>query len=240
MKHIKLQEILRNRFILFMGVLLLFFLSSLFQIIPIKLFNIDPANITDSQQIYLTLFSNFILALILIIIFRKSIKEDFKKLKKNFFTIFDKSFTIWIIGLTCMATFNIIINKFFPTSIANNEETIKSMITVNPVIMLLSTSIFAPIIEELVFRKGFRIAIKNNFAFVLISGLVFGALHVVLSIQSIYDYLYILPYCSLGIAFSYIYYKTDNIYAPIMIHMIHNFLITLLNIYALGIGMIFK
>lgn len=234
----KIKNILKNKYTIFTGVLLLFFFSSIFQIIPIKIFNITSKTVTENQKIYLTLFSNSVLLIILALIFKKSLIEDFKKLKKNFSEIFEKSLVIWIIGLTFMAVFNILINKFSPNSVAGNEESLKSMISINPFIMLLSTSFFAPLIEELVFRKNFRNAFKNNIAFVLISGLIFGGLHVVLSVESAYDYLYIFPYCSLGIAFSYLYYKTDNVYSPIMMHMIHNFLITLLNIYALRMGMI--
>jgi len=108
------------------------------------------------------------------------------------------------------------------------------MISVSPVFMLLNTAILAPIIEELTFRKSFRIVFKNNIAFILISGIVFGALHVITSITNTYDYLYLLPYCSLGIAFSYMYYKTDNIFAPIFMHFMHNSIMTILNILALG------
>ena len=163
-----------------------------------------------------------------------SLVEDLKKFKENKSELFDTSFKIWSVGLILMAVFNIIINHFSPNELANNEEAIRSYINVSPFIMFISTAIAAPLVEELVFRKSFRVMFKNNAAFVLISGIVFGALHVIFSIENAYDYLYLLPYCSLGLAFSYMYYKTDNIWCPITMHAIHNGIMTVLNILAMG------
>jgi len=229
-----LKKIITNKYFIFFTTLVLFFFGTLFQLIPIYILDLDIKNISGSGQILLTLFSNIITAIILIIIYYKSLKKDFIKFKNNFFEIFETSFQIWVIGLALMAFFNIIINYFSPNEIANNEEAIRTMISVSPVFMLLNTAILAPIIEELTFRKSFRIVFKNNIAFILISGIVFGALHVITSITNTYDYLYLLPYCSLGIAFSYMYYKTDNIFAPIFMHFMHNSIMTILNILALG------
>ena len=229
-----MKTLFNNKYFIFFITLVLFFLGSLFQIIPIEILNIDTANISNQTKVILNLFSNLIITIILIMIYYKSIKKDFIAFKKNFSELFETSFQIWVIGLILMASSNLIINQFSPNQIANNEEAIRSMINISPILMLLNTAIMAPIIEELVFRKSFRIIFKNGLAFVLISGIVFGSLHVITSIKNVYDYLYILPYCSLGIAFSYIYYKTDNICAPIFMHFLHNAIMTVMNILAMG------
>jgi len=226
---------LTNKYLKFGIVLSLFFFGSLFQLIPIKIFNLNLDNISATQNIYLSMFSNAIVVIILIALYYNDLKDDFQKFKKNIYDILDQSFKIWCVGLILMAIFNVIINHFSPNEIANNEEAIRSMIKVSPILMLFNTAIMAPLIEELVFRKSFRTIFKNNLAFVLISGIIFGSLHVLLAdIENIYDYLYLLPYCSLGIAFSYMYYKTDNIWGPISMHMFHNSIMTITNIIALG------
>ena len=148
--------------------------------------------------------------------------------------MFDESFKIWCVGLIVMALFNLTINLFSPNEIANNEEAIRSYISASPIIMIINTAIMAPLLEELVFRKSFRCIFKNKYIFVLVSGIVFGALHVIFSIDNVYDYLYILPYSSLGIALAYMYYKTDNICCPIIMHSIHNAIMTLMNIFLVG------
>lgn len=224
-----------NKYSKFLLALLLFFFGSIFQVIPILIFNLDANNIGENTQILLTLFSNTIIAFILILFYFKDIKNDIKKFKENKSELLEIGFKIWVIGLILMASSNVIIKKISPNEIANNEEAIRSMISVSPYLMLINTAILAPIVEELVFRKSFRTVFKNNLLFVIVSGIVFGGLHVVLSIENVYDYLYLIPYCSLGISLSYMYYKADNICIPIIMHMIHNFIITVMNILVVGL-----
>ena len=92
-----------------------------------------------------------------------------------------------------------------------------------PIITTLSIAFLAPIIEELVFRQSFKDIFKNKWVYLATSGLLFGALHVVMSpIYSPLDYLYLIPYCSMGVAFSYICYKSNNIINSIIMHILHN------------------
>ena len=60
--------------------------------------------------------------------------------------------------------------------------------------MLFNTSILAPLIEEITFRKAFRDIIDTKWLFIIISGVVLGGLHVITSIRNAYDFLYLLPY----------------------------------------------
>ena len=223
-----------KKYFKFILTIIIFFSGSLLRMIPAYIFNISENNITPYQSILLTLFSNSIVTIIFIILHLDDLKKDVKEFKNNYSIIIDKAFQIWVIGLIFMAGFNILINYFSPNKIANNEEAIRNMISINPYIMLINTALFAPVIEEITFRKSFRDVFGNTIIFIIISGIVFGSLHVITSVQSVFDYLYLLPYCSLGIAFSYMYYKTNNIFAPIFMHFIHNLIITIMNILFLG------
>ena len=62
----------------------------------------------------------------------------------------------------------------------------------------------------------------TKYLYIITSGLIFASLHVIGSATSPLDYLYIIPYLSLGLAFSSLYYKTDNIFSTMFIHCIHN------------------
>ena len=226
------MKYLWNRYTKFILTIIIFFCSAFFQLIPVKLFNIN--NITPKIQILLTLFSNMMNILFLVIMYYKDLKEDFKVFLENKKEMLEEGFKIWVVGLVLMAGSNVVINLFSPNKIAGNEEAIRSLITAAPYIMLFNTSILAPLIEEITFRKAFRDIIDTKWLFVIISGVVFGALHVITSIRNAYDFLYLLPYCSLGIALSYMYAKTKNIFVSISMHALHNFLITFMNIIALG------
>lgn len=226
------MKYLWNRYTKFILTIIIFFCSAFFQLIPVKLFNIN--NITPKIQILLTLFSNMMNILFLVLMYYKDLKEDFKVFLENKKEMLEEGFKIWVIGLVLMAGSNVVINLFSPNKIAGNEEAIRSLITAAPYIMLFNTSILAPLIEEITFRKAFRDIIDTKWLFVIISGVVFGGLHVITSIRNAYDFLYLLPYCSLGIALSYMYAKTKNIFVSISMHALHNFLITFMNIIALG------
>ena len=94
---------------------------------------------------------------------------------------------------------------------------------------------FESFCEELVFRLGFKDIIPKKWLFIITSGLVFGALHVVFSATSIYEFLYLMPYCSLGISFGFIYEKTNNIYISFLIHFIHNAITAIITFLMAGV-----
>lgn len=213
----------------------LFFFSSLWQLIGLKIFNYDVNNLTDFNTIVLTTFSEVITLIILIIIYRKELKNDFKSLKNNFNKNMDITVKSWLIGLLIMFVSNIIIGLFVSKATAGNEENVQTLIKASNYLSIFTFGIVGPIVEELVFRKSFREVFKKGWLFILVSGLVFGGLHVVLSLTSLWDLFYLIPYCSLGIAFGYIYVKTDNIYYSMFIHIFHNVLFTILSVYGIGV-----
>ena len=109
------------------------------------------------------------------------------------------------------------------TMMPENEEIIRSNFQVAPIYMYLSSVVIAPLMEELVFRRGIRNIVPNNVFFILISGLVFGCLHVVLGgFQTPLELLYIIPYSIPGFIFAYVLTKTDNVLVTAAIHTFHN------------------
>lgn len=103
-----------------------------------------------------------------------------------------------------MIVSNIIINAFSPLKLPENEQVVRQLLDTNTIYMIFSAVIVAPIIEETLFRKVIFDLTKNKNWFVIISGVLFGASHIIGSAESFYSWLYIIPYTSLGIAFAYI------------------------------------
>lgn len=211
-------------------VFLLFYFSSYFQLIPIILLNWDIRSITESQNVMLSTFSNIVLLLILFLIFRKDIIKEWKKFKSNFLENIDTGIKYWLVGLAIMMGSNIIINIVMNLGQAANEQAVQQMISALPWLMFINAGIIAPCTEELIFRKSFRKAFPNKWLFILISALVFGSLHVVTSMTSPIELLYIIPYGALGGAFAYMYQKTDTIFTSIAMHIFHNSALILLSI----------
>ena len=216
-------------------VLALFFFSGIFQLIPIYLLKYDVNNLAASEKFIATSVADIILFIILIIIYYKDLKEDLKKLKGNLYKNLDVGFKYWLIGIVVMVTSNIIINLFIRQANAGNEELVQEMIKSAGLISILTVGLIGPVIEELVFRKAFKDTFTNKYLFIIISGLVFGGLHVILTLTSMWDLLYLIPYCSLGIAFGVIYVKTENIYTSIFMHIFHNTVFTIVSVISAGV-----
>ena len=191
--------------------LLLCFTSIMFSV-----FNINLKALSEKEYLlYTVLFE-------LIAIYRKTLLKNGKEYFQNFSENFKQSFKYWLVGFAIMAISNIIITFVLKQTIAGNEELVRSYIDTSPLLMIFSTVIYAPICEELTFRKSIKDAINNKYIYILTSGLLFGFLHIVSYINTPLDLVYLIPYASLGIVFATLYYKTNNIFSTITIHAMHN------------------
>ena len=211
--------------------LFLFLSSSSIQLLLLKLLHIDIKNITYKEAIPLSCVTSAIIAVILILIYLGDLKKEWKIFKKKLTDNLDTAFKYWLVGFGVMVISNLIINYVLHAGVANNEESVQKMIDRSPLLLLISAGFIAPINEEIVFRKTFKDNIKNKYIFVLVTGLFFGYLHVMDS-TTFKQFLYIIPYSSLGISFAMAYYKTDSIFTSMSMHMFHNTVFTLLSILA--------
>lgn len=209
---------------------ILFYYSSYLQLIPILILNLNPDKLSGTNKVLLSMYSNIILLIILILLYKNDLKNEFKKFKENLNKNIDTGFKYWLIGLMTMFISNIIINIIIGNGQAENEKIVQQMITYAPYIMVINAGIIAPIIEEITFRKAFKNVFNNKWLFILSSSLIFGSLHVITKLTSPLDLLYIIPYSSLGISLAYMYYKTDTIYTSITMHIFHNTILTILSI----------
>lgn len=207
-------------FIRLLIVFFLFFFSSYLQYIPIMLFKIK--NIDGTTSVLLNSFSNIVLFIILVIMYRKDLVREWKIFKEKSWHNIDIGIKCWLVGLFGMMVFNIILNTIFKANGATNEQAVQKMITAFPWLMLVNGGIIGPFIEEIAFRKAFKDVFKTKWLFIIFSGVVFGLMHVVSSFTSFSNFLYFIPYSSLGIAFCYAYYKTDSIYTSAFLHIFHN------------------
>ena len=194
-----------------LGVFLLYFFVSEFQGLPFWLLNIDTETIPQIIKIIYVCCVQLLLIGTIIFIYRKDIKRDITDLKENHQDYFKTYFKYWFVAIGLMMLSNFIILMFKPDAIAGNEEAIRDMFHSMPIYTFVSAVIFAPILEELVFRKSFRYMFNSNIMFIIMSGFIFGAFHVVGSFESLFDLLYVFPYSVPGLVFAYVLSKSDNI-----------------------------
>lgn len=210
-----------QKYIKFIIAVFLFFFGSLIQYIPIYFFKLDINNINIITKNYLNIFSNAVVFTILCIMYMKDIVKGIKKLIDEKGKSLEKGFWYWFVGVVIMIISNKLIGLF--NSAPANEESIHLFLKESPLLTIISISILGPIIEELVFRKSFKDVFKNKIVYFFASGIIFGALHIVMNpVNSLLDYLYLIPYCTMGLSFAYMYYKTDNITTSMIMHIFHN------------------
>lgn len=204
-----------------------YFIYNLGQLIPLKIIGINYSNMSIISKVIYLLSYEFTYILILFFVYRKIYIKDFKKFINNFKNYIMKYMEYWALSFGLMLISNIIITSVFPNSSASNQEILNSTFAIAPIYILISASLFAPLIEETIFRLSLRNVFKTDKLFIIISGLVFGALHVVGSFNSFSELLYIIPYSIPGFVFAYTLVKSKNIFVPISLHMFHNTLMVL-------------
>lgn len=220
------------------GVIFAYFILNELLTLPFLLAGINYENIPLTIKIIYAIVYEIMMIGIIIIILKDEIKKALNDIKKNHMTYFSKYIKYWFIALIIMFASNLVITFISKGGMAGNEETIRTMFSQTPVYIFISSVFFAPLLEELVFRQGIRNIFSNNILFIIVSGLVFGGLHVVGNINAWYDILYLIPYSTPGFVFAYILTKTDNIFVPMGLHFLHNGIMMSLQILLIVLGQI--
>lgn len=225
-----------------LGFAMYFVLSWIITIIPALVgidYNAMPINI---KQIYLICFC-LIEMLLFFLLYKDEVINGFKDLKKNIKPYFKKYFKAWLVALAVMYLNNLAIAvlRYRITGdlgVASNEQNIRDTLAVAPFYVFMAASIYAPFVEELTFRHSFRKIFKNDIVFLIVSSFVFGGLHVFGAGMTWFDLLYLIPYCAPGVAFAYIYLKTNNITSTISLHLCHNTILMILQVILLSKGLL--
>lgn len=212
----------RKNILIGIAVFLSYFVYSMFQTLPLEIFGIDYNNMSLISKIIYLLLYEFVYILILILIYNKTFSENFKDFIKNFKSYVKKYMEYWALAFGLMIFSNLIITSVFPNAVATNQESVNYILGVAPFYMIISAVIYAPFLEETIFRLSIRKFIKNDKLFIFISGIIFGGLHVIGSFENLIDLIYIIPYSIPGFVFAYTLVKSKNIFVPMGLHFFHN------------------
>ncbi|WP_080875282.1 CPBP family intramembrane glutamic endopeptidase [Oceanobacillus timonensis] len=104
---------------------------------------------------------------------------------------------------------------------SENTQGIMNMARAVPIFVALP-AIFAPILEEIIFRKiifGSLYKKMNFFFAAIISSIIFAVIH--------WDFLHLLVYTAMGFVFAFLYVQTKRILVPIIVHAGMNTLVVL-------------
>ena len=178
-------------------------------------------NLSNIQSLYLSFGVNFIFLFLIIYIYNKRLNNYIKNITKKTKENIINSLKIFCIGLIIFVMINSIL---YNLGILAPDNTI-SMVNIFkkiPILFILNTLFYYPVIEEIVFKLTFKDIIKNKWNFIILTGLLNASFQIIFSINNLTDLLYILPYTIFFSSLSYIYHKTNNIFYPIILRISYN------------------
>ncbi len=180
--------------------------------------------LTCMFNIKVTAWANILVSgvnfLICSIIYFKALKKDFNLMKKDAVKVLLTGFVGAIVLVGSSMIINAILYLVGVTDESINQQII-ILICENGYLlpMFFLTCIFAPVVEELIFRKSIFSIIKNPIIACLVSTFLFGAIHVI----SGGDWIYLTSYATSGLILSLIYIISGkNIWATIFTHFLNN------------------
>ena len=176
------------------------FMAFVFAILGIK---------SDYLNLYQILCEGLI-SVVFFVMYFKIIKRDIKRLSLKQY-VYIIIFSLILIGIN-----ELISELFIKLHVAmNNQDAVLSLMESYKIPTIFLIVLFGPIAEEFVFRYSFSTFIHNDILFLIVSSLAFAIIHGV----GIVTILYLL----LGIAFGFIYLKTNkNIVASTIAHILNN------------------
>lgn len=105
--------------------------------------------------------------------------------------------------------------EFLPNSISESYSELMSFIIIDdPVALMITTGLVAPVVEELIFRHCICSYYKSEKVAIFVSALLFGIAHMNL-VQSTYAFI-------LGLVLATIYVKTRNLTTCTIVHLVIN------------------
>lgn len=172
-----------------------------------------------------------IYAIIVIIVLAFNYKELIKDIRlfvKNYKVYLPFVFKRYLCMLGVMVLVAIPVVLINKGATSTNQTLVNAMFKKMPFGAFALSVFYAPFIEENVFRLSLSKFFTNKTAFIIISGFLFGSLHVIDKFTSIPDLLFIFQYSALGICLAKAYADSKNIFVSISMHFIQNFLAAVL------------
>lgn len=192
---------------LIISILLFFYLASI-TVLMIRIFGITIDLSNRTSLVGLDFAVSGLLSVIFILLHFDLIKSGIKKIREKygkgiwgFLKTVIIAFLVMYIVKIVAAQIDISLLSLFglsEDSTVNNQALIEELMASAPALMMISTAIFAPIEEELLFRGAIGKVIKNKKVFIVVSGLIFGLMHVTGSITLLLELLL------LGVVISFI------------------------------------
>ena len=187
---------------------------------------IIPENTSNNVRFIIVVAYYLIVLIATILCFKNTFKRDIKLFKENF-----GAYVRFVIPKYGLAILMLIVTNAICLRITNQETSVNQS-AINSMPLWFSAPlaiIWAPIVEESVFRGTIRRFIKNDVVFILVSAIVFGAIHTLHESTILNKIIMTIPYATLGGFLAYMYAKSKNIMTNIFAHFLQNTIATVIN-----------
>lgn len=184
--------------------------------------------ITDSKLINILIY--FIYAVLLVFLYKNTFKNDFKDLKQNYKKYIKTLFINVVFIFISMIVINAIVQGLFSvTETSENDFSLLNTFKENPMVIMLLTCLYYPLIEGIIFRKAVRDIIDNKWIFIIFSSLFYFFFNIVYTSMSFSNIMASLCYISTMLIVSHTYWKTNNFTLSIMVMSLFNIVVSLLS-----------
>ena len=163
-----------------------------------------------------------------IFIYKDDLKREWKIVKKSKIKFILSVIVFLVLLIFLMAIGSTIVANISNIKSNSNDSLINNYYKTIPIYMFFETLIYAPFVEEMVFRKVFYDIIPSKLFCIIFSALVFGFYHLGYTMSSVEDLISAIPYVLTGVVLISSYVKTKSIYAPVIIHFTYNLLVLLI------------
>ena len=166
-----------------------FIVYSFLPYIIVYLYKFLPYKKDIPNEMDLLIIINTVLDIVFFVIFILLSKDIFKNNKKlndgskdriseNVALIIHVSIMFYIAKIASAMLVGFLTYIFKLDTLSINQQVVEATFKSAPLVMFITGTFLAPVVEELVFRGAVRRIIKNKKVFVIVSGLIFGLVHV--------------------------------------------------------------
>lgn len=205
----------------------------LYFIVNMKEFQTNQSALLEGMlQDQLILFGPFIpVAIILIVLFYKELKQDVKDFWREKWKILGKTFLIWLGGILFITGYSLIIEGVFGANgggTSENQALLEKALGQNVIFFALFVVVVGPFIEEIIFRKVLLTHFGNSTNYILsgiISTSLFALIHVGAELLNgqWFDFFTVLPvYLAISLVVTLSNYWNRSFVGGYIAHMIHN------------------
>lgn len=154
--------------------------------------------------------------------FKKDLIDNAKSFRNDFRHNWLNLLIVTTVFIVLLYISNYLVIKYIGR-LSFNEIIARNQLYSSPILMGINLVLLAPLIEEIIYRLPYKKVEKHKLLNFFVYSLVFALAHIAIT-NGAKEFWYLIPYTFLSMSISYSFYKTNNIYMSIIVHILNNFI----------------